>query len=111
QEVLPPCRAYLPLQVVTEGDCLLYEVRDSPGVEVYVRERREKGLADKGAYAGIIDPDFPPLQGNLRESPERVNEQVLKGRHVRLLAANTYLRASFATRRLFTLITKHSVLL
>jgi hypothetical protein len=88
---------------------------DKPGeparVEVDVREGREEGVKGKGVHFGIDDAHLSALHREEGDAFYHMDEQILKGRDVGLFSAHARNRARLAFRSLFTLVTKHVLLL
>ena len=78
------------------------------GVEVDIRHGGEQGFDHKAVGVGVHDPLRPGAVGILRDARGRMDQQILQGRGVRILPADSEGIASGPFCGLFALITEHA---
>ena len=86
--------------VVDQGD-------EPVRIEIDIGQGGKNGFAGEGVDGRVTDTDLGPGDRHLGNPLGRINEKVLKGCHIGLLAAYADLGASFAFGRLLALKTKH----
>jgi hypothetical protein len=99
--------ASLGLDGFAVGDGFIYEHLKTGRVEIHVGQGREHAFIDEAVHGRVGHALGPGLHRDLRESLQGVDEKILQGRYVGLLAANADLGASGSFGGLFTLIAKH----
>ena len=92
-------------------DGFIDQFLESFGIEIDIGQGGKNRLAGKVIEGRVTDTRRAALQSHLGQPLDRIDQQILKRRHIRLLAAYADLGASLAFCRLLTLKTKHDFFL
>jgi hypothetical protein len=94
-----------------DGGAFAQDLLNRRGVEVDIGDCSEEPLDHEAVDPGILLSGLARLVGPEGDAFQAVDEQVLQGGHIRLLAADADLGAARSLGGLFTLVTEHVLLL
>ena len=96
------------LQIVSQCGAPVNELNEPGRIKVHVCQGGEHGFRREDVYFPFGHPDFAALDRKQGQPLEGIDEKILEGRHVGLLAADPHPGASLSLCRLFTLVTEHN---
>jgi len=102
---------YLLFELLSQGYTFVDQLYKALRVEVDVGQRAEECLGHETADLDVVAAVAGSLRGHHRQPAQGVDQQILHGCGIRLLAADSRLGAATAFGGLFTLVTKHDFLL